>query len=86
MSQLKPRQPVAMVSWDDFNFSLYEKFRSGFQEWDMSREIILSLVQLGFSYSSAVISLNSAFVLGLVATKSGLVTTRSNPIKAICYL
>ena len=45
----------------------------------MSRGISLSLVQLGFSYSSAIITLNAAFVLDLVATKSNL-------IKVICYL
>ena len=43
---------------------------------DMSRGIVLSLVQFDSSYSLAIIILNSAFNLGLLASKS-------NPIKAI---
>ena len=45
----------------------------------MSRGIALSLVQFNFSYSSAIITLNSAFILSLSASKS-------NPIKVICDL
>ena len=43
----------------------------------MSR--VLGLVQFDFSYSSAILTLNSGFILGLTASKS-------NPIKAICDL
>ena len=46
---------------------------------NMPRGIILSLVQFGFSYSSALITLNSVFTLNLSALKS-------NPIKTICDL
>ena len=46
---------------------------------NISRGIVLSLVQFDFSYSSAIITLKSAFILGLSASKS-------NPIKAICDL
>ena len=45
----------------------------------MSRGIVLSLVQFDFSYTSAIIILNSACILGLSAPKS-------NPTKAICDL
>ena len=45
----------------------------------MSRGIALSLVQFDFSYSSAIITLNSAFNHGLSASES-------NPIKDICDL
>ena len=48
-----------------------------FAGMDMSRGIVLSLVQFDSSYSLAIITLNSAFNLGLLASKS-------NPIKAIC--
>ena len=41
----------------------------------MSRGFILSLVQPDFTYSSAIITLKSAFILGLLASKS-------NPKKA----
>ena len=43
---------------------------------NMSRGIVLSLVQFDFSYSSAIITLNSGFILSLSATKS-------NPIKVL---
>ena len=43
----------------------------------MSRGIVLSLGRFDFSYSSAIITLNSEFILCLSASKS-------NPIKAIC--
>ena len=46
---------------------------------NMSRGIVLSLVQIDFNHSSAVITFNSAFILGLSESKS-------NPIKAICDL
>ena len=45
----------------------------------MSHGIVLSLVQFHFSYSSAIVTLNSALILGLSASKS-------NPIKAISDL
>ena len=44
---------------------------------NMSR--VLGLVQFDFSYSSAILTLNSGFILGLTASKS-------NPMKAICDL
>ena len=43
---------------------------------NMSRDIVLSLVQFDFSCSSAIIIPNSAFILGLSVSIS-------NPIKAI---
>ena len=46
---------------------------------NMSRGIVLSLAQFGFSYSLAIITPNSTSILGLLASKS-------NPIKAICDL
>ena len=46
---------------------------------NMSGGIVLSLVQFDFSYSSIIITLNSAFILDLSASKS-------NPIKTICDL
>ena len=46
---------------------------------EMLHGIILSLVQFDFSYSSAMINVNSEFNLGLSASKSNL-------IKAICNL
>ena len=42
----------------------------------MSRGIVLSLVQFDFSYSSAIITVNSTLILGLSASKY-------NPMKAI---
>ena len=45
----------------------------------MSRGIVLSLVQFDFSYSSAIITVNSVLILGLSASKY-------NPMKAICNL
>ena len=46
---------------------------------NISRGIVLSLVQFDFSYSSAITTLNSAFTLGSS-------DSRSNHIKAICDL
>ena len=45
----------------------------------VSRGIVMNFVQFDFSYSSAIITLNSAFIFGLSASKS-------NPIKVICDL
>ena len=42
----------------------------------MSRGVLFNLFQFDFSYSSAIVPFNSAFTLGLSAS-------RSNPIKAI---
>ena len=42
-SRLQPREPGALVSWDEFNFRLHEKFRPASY----------------FSYSAAIITLNS---------------------------
>ena len=49
---------------------------SWFAGINMSHGIAWSLVQFGFSYISAIITLNSAFILGLLAPES-------YPIKAI---
>ena len=76
-SRVQPGKPSASVSWDDFYFRLHEKFRPRFAGVKMSRSIVLSLTQFDFSYSSAIITLNSSvFILGLTASKS-------NPIKTI---
>ena len=50
-----------------------------FAGMNMSRGIVLSSVQFDFSYSSAIITRNSAFILGLSDPKS-------NPIKDTCDL
>ena len=75
---MQPGQPSALVSWDDFNFPLHEKFRPVCRD-EYVTWYCLSLVQIDFSYSSAIITLNSAFILGLSDSKS-------NPITAICDL
>ena len=46
------------------------EFSSHFAGMNMSRGIALSLLQFDFSYSSAIISLNSAFILSLSASIS----------------
>ena len=46
---------------------------------DMQLGIVLSLLQFDFSYSSTIITLNSAFIHGLSALNS-------NPLKDICDL
>ena len=73
---LQPGQRSASVSWDKFNFRLHEKVLFRFARINMSRGEVLKLVQFNFSYSSAIITLNSTFILGLSASKS-------NPIKII---
>ena len=73
--RLQLGQPAALISWGDFNFYLHERFRPGLQVW--TYHVVLILFQFGFSYSSATITLNSAFILGLSASKS-------NPMKTIC--
>ena len=67
------------VSWDGFNFGFTWEVSSRFAEMKMSRGTVLSLVQFAFSYSLAIVTLNSTFILGLLASKSNL-------IKAICDL
>ena len=59
-----------------FNFHLYEKFRLGLGGWIYHVILFLSLVQFDFSYSSATITLNLAFTLGVSDSKF-------NHIKAI---
>ena len=54
MSRQQPSQLGASVGRDYFNFHLYGK----------SRGTVSSLVQFDFSYSSAIIIINSAFILG----------------------
>ena len=49
---------------------IYIRSSSRFPGMKMSRGIVLSLVQFDFSYSSAIIILNSAFLLGLSASRS----------------
>ena len=74
--RLQPSQRSASVSWDNFNFCLHEKLLFRFARINMSRGGVLKLVQFDFSYSSAIITLNSTFILSLSASKS-------NPIKTI---
>ena len=76
-----PVNRVPRLAWMNFSFLLHKKFHPSFAGVNMSRGIVLSLVQFHFSYSSAIIILNSAFILGLLASKS-------NPIKpfVICKL
>ena len=63
-SRLQPGQPGASVSWDHF-------FSSPFAGMNISRDIVLSLVQFDFSYSSSIITLISGtLILGLLASKS----------------
>ena len=69
----------ASVSWDVSYFRLHEKFCPGLLGMNMSHGIVFSLVQFDLSYRSAIIILNSTFILGLSAS-------RSNPIKAVCDL
>ena len=70
------QQPRVSVSWNDFNFHLYEKFCPGSQGW-IFHMVFFWVSQFDFSYSSTIITLNSAFILGLSASKC-------NPVKAIC--
>ena len=58
---------------------VYMRSFARFARMYMPRGIVLSLAQFDFSYSSAIITLNSAFIIGLSASKS-------NPMKAICDL
>ena len=53
----------ALVSWENLNFHLYEKFPPGMKV--SPGILVLSLVQFDFRYSSPIITLNSAFILGL---------------------
>ena len=70
------RKNVPATARDDFNFRLHGEVSCRFTGMNISRGIVLSLVQFDFSYSSGIITLKSAFILGLSASKS-------NPIKAI---
>ena len=56
-------QPGALVSWDNLNFNLYEKFPPGMKV--SPGILVLSLVELDFRYSSPIITLNSVLILDL---------------------
>ena len=70
---------MPQLAWMILIFVYMREVSSRFAGICMSRGIVLSLVQFDFSYSSAVITLNYAFIIGLSPSNS-------NPIKAICDL